>query len=581
MRTRNEARRARARRCGLGSVAALSAALLGAGSAQAAFGLHDLAAAPADVTAGAHSNFSVHVGFSDSVDQVKNLTIHLPPGMIGNPTAPAVCTPAKLGKDDCPANSRVGTVSTATTVWVLKPLVGVPLTVDGTIYNLEPQSGEPARFGIVLRPPLSSLGVLPKITLQSAVELRQSDFGLDTVLKDIPNSVTGLAVDIQAMDITLLASAGDGPFMRNPTSCATATTKFDATSYVEPDQTVGGEASFTPTGCESLPFSPRLSASIGSPDHTANGTKPPLTTVIEQSDGEAGLRDATVILPAGIGPNNDALAVTCTADQFLAEGCPPGTILGSATARSPLLTQPLDGVVALVAPPAAGQLPVLGLDLHGQLNLKLFGTFVVTASGPGNAFVGLPDIPISRFALSFDPDHLIASTRDLCKGAKPVFHADFTAQSGTQRSTDEAARVNGCGGSTPGSRGRPRAQVRLSGTGSAQPRLRLVARAGVAKLRNVRLKLPAGLRFAGGQSWRSGVSASGGGHALPRGAVGHSRRALSVKARGRGADSLVVSVGEGALRIVGPLPRGKLRFPIVVRDTGGKTTRLVARARPR
>ena len=32
------------------------------------------------------------------------------------------------------------------------PINTVPLTVDGSLYNVEPAAGEPARFGIVLRP---------------------------------------------------------------------------------------------------------------------------------------------------------------------------------------------------------------------------------------------------------------------------------------------------------------------------------------------------------------------------------------------------------------------------------------------
>ncbi len=538
-------------------------------AASAAFGLHSLNAAPDDTTAGANSDFHLHIGFEDPEQQVKDLTIHLPPGMVGNPTSPDVCTIAKLNADNCPPASAAGTTTTETMVWVSKPVLGMPLTVTGTIYNVEAQPGEPARFGIVLRPPASDLGVLPKIILQSAAKLRPSDFGLDTVLQDLPNTSGGMPVDIQSMDIVLQGKAGNPSkdFMRNPTSCATATTGFDATSYAQPDQVVSGQASFTPTNCESVPFSPQLSATVGSPGHTADGTAPPLTTVIEQEATEAGLRDATVLLPTGIGPTNAELGNTCPQEQFLAGACPNAALLGTAVAQSPLLSQPLTGQVVLVAPPAVGQLPLLGLDLRGQLNLQLFGSFLVTATGPGNAFIGLPDIPISRFELTFEEDHLISSTRDLCRGAAPIFHADYVSHSGATTSEDVAANVEGCGGAEKAT-----ASVRLTKTRSDAPTLRFTAKAGVDELRSVKLRLPKGLRFAAGETWDDGTRARLDGRNLPDAALKHGKRTLRVQDPGDGGQSLVLTVRDGALDRAGKL--GKLRFRATLTDVDGEATRL-------
>jgi len=104
-------------------------------------------AAPTDTTAGAHSNVNIHMNFSGG--QVKDLTVGLPPGLIGDPNATPLCTVAQLNADDCPDITRVGRVTANATVTV----VVLPVTVDvsGDLYNLTPQPGEPARFGIVLR----------------------------------------------------------------------------------------------------------------------------------------------------------------------------------------------------------------------------------------------------------------------------------------------------------------------------------------------------------------------------------------------------------------------------------------------
>ena len=199
-----------------------------------ALGLTSLSAAPTSTNAGAHSNFNVHVGFTSPADRVKDLTISLPPGLLGNPTATPLCTIAQLQADSCPSSTQVGTISTAATVHLLNPLpITQDLTVSGTIYNVTPPSAvdsdTPARLGVVLRPVGSSpLPLLSKIVQTSDVRLRTTtDFGLDTALVNIPNAAHALSgalsfpIDIRSIDIHLSGTAGGKAFMRNPTSCGT------------------------------------------------------------------------------------------------------------------------------------------------------------------------------------------------------------------------------------------------------------------------------------------------------------------------------------------------------------------------
>src|SRR4051794_3916668 len=237
-------------------------------SAQA-IGLTGLSVTPANTQAGAHSNITVAVGFSNAQDQVKDLTISLPPGVVGDPNATPRCTVAQLSADGaCPPTSEVGSVSTALILHVLG-IIDLPLTVQGKLYNLDPQPGEPARFGIVLNPlpiniPIIGPTLFPKIILQSGVALRQSDFGLDTVIKGIPHSATvagtSQEVDISSMTVILdgVAPGTGKPFMRNPTSCGSHTTNFAATSYKGSTTTTPahGSANFTTNGCANEDFSP-------------------------------------------------------------------------------------------------------------------------------------------------------------------------------------------------------------------------------------------------------------------------------------------------------------------------------------
>ncbi len=563
--------------------AGVVAALLGAAvwaPAASALDLTGLLATPANNDAGAHSNFSIHVGFSDADDQVKDLTVHLPPGLIGDPTNPVAgdpprpCTPAQLNQDNCPNATRVGALTANVDVHLLDPILIVPLPIDGSIYNLAPQPGEPARFGIVLRPPLSDpLPVLPKIIQQSAVTLRQSDLGLDTVLTDIPHQAAGLETDIKTLDLTLFGIAGGKSFMRNPTSCATHTTGFDATSYASPTEITSGEATFTTDACEALPFTPGLSAVIGSPGHTAPLTHPPLTTIVSQPEEQAGVRRVEVVLPKDVGADLEVLENVCTTSRFVSHTCPPDSIVGTGEAATPLLNEPLRGPVALVEPIEPG-LPRLGLDLQGALPTQLFGSFVFTPL-PGNAFDGLPDIPITRFALEFEADNLVLTARALCSPPGPEFGLTFEGYNGATVTDTVAATVKGCGGGG----GKPAATVRLAKRGSAHPTLTVTTRAGRDAMRRFRLRLPKQLRFASGGEFQAGAGATDDGGRLPKSAIDHTARSLTVRASAAGGtERFTARISGRALDRAAHLP-GTFRFPIAITDVDGDVTRLSAPAK--
>jgi hypothetical protein len=430
------------------SVLALAAigliALTGPSSAHA-LGIASFTAQPGSTQAGANTDFDIAMSFSNQADDVKDLTIGLPPGLVGNPTVAEICPVANLNADTCPAASLVGDVNTNAS-----PLGLLPIDIPGNLYNIPANTGEPARFGIVLRP---AGGLLEKVVMQSGAVLRPSDFGLNTVIEDIPNTSGGIPIDINSMTVSLKGQAGDplGGFIRNPTSCVPAHAFLSVTSYADPDAPVSQDAApFTPTGCDQVPFSPEFSAKVGAPGLTAENAHPPLTSVIEQSIDEAGLSSAQVLLPSTLTTDLTALADDCPAAQFQAGTCPPSTVIGSAVAASPLLTDPLTGPVIVVANPSG--LPRIGLDLTGPMALKLFGDLVISGAGSGVEFGGLPDIPIARFALSFNANDSLINRADLCSGPS-VFNTAFDAHSGASLTGAKAAVIEGCTGAGSGKKG--------------------------------------------------------------------------------------------------------------------------------
>ena len=432
-----------------GTLAAVAALLaIGPASAQA-IGVNGTAAPTSSLKAAAHSDFKIHIGFSGGTP--RDLTVSLPPGEIGDPNAAPFCSVAQLNADSCPASTRVGTASTMVT---LLGLIPNPLAVTGNVYNVAPHPGEPARFGIALHAlslpaPLSGL-VLPPVILQAGVQVNQTTFGLDTIVKNIPNSATliggtpiAVPIGISSMDLTLFGTVGAGhPFLRNPTSCSSLRANFTAVPYSGATGSAASDPPFMLTGCGKLPFSPGFSARMGAKGQNKVLKHPPVTTVIKQDVGEAGLRKVTVVLPPALGVNLDQLNQICPLGQFNASACPANTVVGFASASSPLLAQPLTGPVTLVQ---AIALPDIGLNLAGPLSLNLHGTLDFSGAV---TFSGLPDIPISRFQLSFNggPNGLNVANRNLCKPPAPLFHEDFVGYNGAKTSLATRAKIQGCGG---------------------------------------------------------------------------------------------------------------------------------------
>jgi hypothetical protein len=542
------------------AVGAVAGAVLAPATA-AAFGPKTASAAPASTQAGANSDFTVHFDVDESARDIKGFVIHLPPGEVGAATATPLCTQAQFAAKACPANTQVGTTTTIAT------LLGapVPLSIPGVLYNLQPSGSEPARLGIRLTPTVGD-----EVLLQSVITVRASDGGLDSSVDGLPNTAGGIPIDVTAIDITLFGRAGNPAkgFMSNPTSCGTATTTIDAFAY---DGARGSaSASFTPTGCDKLPFAPKLSAIL---DGAAKGARPALTTVVEQSAGEANARSVEVTLPTGIGAVPAILLRACPEAVFAQAACPANAQIGSAKAQTPALAAPLTGAVLLVKP-AAMPLPQLVLDLHGPISLRLPVTF---GFGPGgrlrSTLSGLPDTALSRFTLNLEggKDGLLANGRDICAGA-PRIDAAFVAQSGAKASASATPELRGC---------IPAAKATLKGLARGRPTLVLRLTTGLGpKLTSVGLTLPKTLRVTR-RGLRRSLTVVAGGRTVAKPSLRRTPRTLTVGGLPKGGSSAVeLRLRRGAVALARKLRAGtNVTLRLSSRDVTGAQHKLALHVR--
>ena len=118
-----------------------------------------------------------------------------------------------------------------------------------------------------------------------------------------------------------------------------------------------------PAAAAALPFTPQLTATLGTADQPAHvGGHPQFTTVVTQPDNQERIKKAVVTLPAGLFANVNALSTLCTPDQASVFACPTASQVGTAKAVSPWLPTPLTGGVFIAENPTGG-LPGLFIGL--------------------------------------------------------------------------------------------------------------------------------------------------------------------------------------------------------------------------
>ena len=388
--------------------------------------------------AGAKSVSHLVMSRPDNDQLIKNITLSLPPGATGSLTATPLCPKAQALSGDCGDDTRVGTIKTT---------VGTgdeTLTTSGSLFIGEPvQDGDAASFIIVVPAKAGPID-LGKVVVVNRVRLRPSDTGVDVISGDIPTVFGGVPLPVRRIEITV----DRDNFFINPTGCDTRT--FVASFTSDKGQTSSSSVALAAQGCENLPFSPKLRLIAGSKGRTKPGAHPPLKAVVTQSDGEASIKNARVVLPDILRPNVPQFqkpGALCNDAQLAARACPATSQVGTASVITPLLPYKLSGPVYIVLK-SGSPLPSLAIYLRGH------GLEVILNAQNGfegikilNTFDNLPDVPQSRFDLTIKggSSGILNAFNDLCKTRPlPTFDARFTGHNGKVASSKPRLESSGC-----------------------------------------------------------------------------------------------------------------------------------------
>jgi hypothetical protein len=378
-----------------------------------------------------------------STDSVKDAFVRLQPGLLGNPQNAAFCSQQQFQADNCPADSKVGTVEVSATVHIL--VIPAPTTNSGIVYNLRPTGSEPARVGVVVE----AAGGLSKIFLQSPVYIRPGadGYGLESTFADQPRDSAGIPIQITKVALTFNGKASKGPFMRMPTSCAQGTSLSRANSWEA--QSAFSEKTFamTPTGCDSLGLRSEGERVDGRAGAHAPGGRGAGVHHSDLRSGGGGAEEragdaAEHHRPERGGPQPGVPARPGGREQ---PARPPRESAPRGSTR-PCSRHP-SKVPSISRSTATARCRDCSCCCRPPVGVRLDGLVDVGPSGVTNTFASNPDLPVRSFSLSLDggPDAALKLFSNLCAdGIDRTMEARLVAYNGKEAVLSQELATPGC-----------------------------------------------------------------------------------------------------------------------------------------
>jgi len=397
-------------------------------------------------SAGRFAPFTMTLTRQDGEANPKTLAVHLPQGLLAKLGGVPLCPEAGAATGACPASSQVGTITAATGVGGAPLWIPQPGKSPTAVFLAGPYKGAP--YSIVAKVPAQAGPFdLGTVVNRSAIEV-DPETALATVKTDpLPQILEGVPVLYR----TIHVDVNRPEFTLNPTGCeakqirATVTASNGATS--EPGD------GFQVTNCGKLRYTPKLKLSFkGSTKRSGN---PSVKAVLTQPSRQANTKSVKVVLPSSEFIDQSHIDNPCTRVEFNKGACPPGSVLGTARAVTPLLDQPLEGPVYFRSNGGERELPDIVADLHGPIHIILVG-FIDSVQKKGTEisrirtrFQNVPDAPVTKFTISFfgGKRSLIENHVNIC-GAKHRARTRFTAQNGLKKNANPAIAVS-CAGRHP------------------------------------------------------------------------------------------------------------------------------------
>jgi hypothetical protein len=341
--------------------------------------------------AGSFSPLLVRFSRQDGEQELHAVQLQLPPGLLGEIAHVPLCGEAQAKTGTCGEASEIGMIAVAVGAgpdpyWI----------TDGHAYLTGPYDGQPFGLSIVVPAVAGPFNVGSEgrpVVVRAAISVNPQTAAVTITSKPFPQILQGVPLQIRTVDV----NADRPDFTLNPTSCA----PMSVTGTLQGSQGASAALSvpYQAAGCANLPFKPSFAVSVQGAASKANGAS--LDVEVAQKPGEANIHKVDVQLPTQLPSRLTTLQKACAEQQFAANpaGCPEGSFVGYAAARTPVLNAPLSGPAILVSHGGAA-FPDLDVILQGEgVTIDLTGKTDIKKGITYSRFETVPDAPISSFEL--------------------------------------------------------------------------------------------------------------------------------------------------------------------------------------
>jgi uncharacterized repeat protein (TIGR01451 family) len=398
--------------------------------------------------AGGYTSFSMLLQRGDGQQRIKSLQFKTPEGLLGMISRVPLCGEPQAAEGTCSAASQIGHTVVTAGPGPYPLVVPEPGQPPAPIYLTGGYDGAPYGLSIVV-PLVTGPFNLGKIVVRGRIEVDPHTAQLTVTTDPFPQVIDGIPDDLRVINAVI-----DKPeFMFNPTSCApmafggTATSTEGATAAISSHFQVGS--------CQALKFQPNFKVSTSGKTSRVDGASLDAKIVYpvgnlgyNQASSQSNIQMVKVELPKRLPSRLTTLQKACTAAVFEANpaNCPAASVVGHATAITPVLPVPLVGPAYFVSH-GNESFPSLVVVLQGYgVTVDLVGTTFISKQGiTSSTFKQVPDVPIGSFELVLPegPYSALAANGNLCKGALSM-PTEFTGQNGAFLKQSTKMTVTGC-----------------------------------------------------------------------------------------------------------------------------------------
>jgi hypothetical protein len=409
--------------------------------------------------AGSYSALDLRITRDDGEQEITGFSSQLPSGLTANLSGVPFCSEAQIAlartktgaqeeaEPSCPVASEIG--HTRVGAGVGSVLAYAP----GKVYMAGPFESAPFSIAAITSAKVGpfDLGTVV-VHLPLYIDPETATVSIPAGAADqIPHIIRGIVVHVR--DIRVYIDRHD--FMLNPTSCNPET--FAATVIgggadpANPADEQGATVTnpFQAANCQNLAFRPAFAVSTSGQTSKANGASLTAKLTMPGALGtQANIRQVKVELPEQLPSRLTTLQKACTEQVFDANpaSCPAASVIGHATALTPILPVPLTGPAYFVSHGGA-KFPELIVVLQGYgITIYLHGeTFISKAGITSSTFHAVPDQPVTSFELTLPqgPDSALAANGNLCASTL-VLPTEFVAQNGATIHQSTPIGVTGC-----------------------------------------------------------------------------------------------------------------------------------------